>query len=57
MAYGLRTDNMMICDDDSGDSTNFKISYWLSEGCTIYIRVRAFSTEIGEYTLYAHKES
>ena len=56
MVYGIRTDNVVISDDDSGDSNNFKITCWLSAGSTIFIRVRAFSNSTGNYTLYAHEE-
>ena len=54
MVYQRSTTNRLDYDDDSGDSTNFKITYSLSANRTIYIRVRAFSTRTGSYTLFAH---
>lgn len=35
--------NRIAIDDDSGESNNFKISYALTEGQTIYIRIKEFN--------------
>jgi len=43
--------NLLIHDDDSGVSRNFKFSYNLVEGKTYYLEVRAYYTYVGGYTL------
>jgi len=43
--------SLLIHDDDSGVSDNFKFSYNLVEGKTYYLEVRGYSTDVGGYTL------
>lgn len=49
--YGLDTTDRLTFDDDSGESKNFKIDYQLYYNQTVYLRVRAFSSNVGSYTL------
>ena len=52
LAVGTTTNNRLTYDNDSGTDNNFKITYNLSKGQTVYIRVRGDGwTETGSYTL------
>lgn len=51
------TTGRLTQDDDSGDGLNFKITYTLTAGQTVYLRVRGYNwTRYGSYSVRVTKE-
>lgn len=49
--YGLNPSGRLAYDDNSGENSNFKITYQLHYQQTVYLRVRAVGEGTGDYTL------
>lgn len=57
MGYLYDSNNNRIAYNDDSNGLNFKISACLSGGSTYYVKVRAFSTKTGNYTVGVTTES
>ena len=49
--YTSMTGSRVAVDDDSGTGTNFRLTRYMSGGETVYLKVRAYNTRTGAYTV------